>query len=321
MSEHTMWAVQYASYGGPEVLALATVPRPIPSGQEVLIEVAAASVNAIDVLSRRGKMKGMNGFGFPKGSGVDFAGTVAGVGSRVNSLALGDRVWGYFGMKPPGRHAAAAQYLTIPAGQVAAAPTNVALTDAAALPLVGLTAIQSFRVAAPDPSGARVLIIGGSGGVGSTAIQVATALGARVDAVAGTRGDVAARAGADRVYDYRSTDPDRIDRRYDAIVATSAVGLRGYRRLVSNGGRIAAITPSALPAILTSTLTRGPRIRMVSAKQNADDLAWLARAVDAGSVAPIIDAQYPVDRTADAHRDAETGPAGGKRVVVMPPRA
>lgn len=317
MNEQTMRAVQYARYGGPEQLHVAEAPRPRPSARQVVIDIAACSVNAIDILARQGRTKALDGFGFPKGSGVDFAGTVSAAGSRVTNVRVGDHVWGYIGMKPPGAHAAAAESLAIRADQVVAAPSRISLADAAALPLAGLTALQSLRSALRVTRDARVLIIGGSGGVGSTAIQVAAALGATVDAVAGSRGDVAKRAGATRVYDYRALDPRRVDGRYDAILATATPDLRPYRDILAPGGRIAALSPAALPAILSSAVTRGPRIRMVSATQNADDLAWLARAVDAGSVDPIIDARYPLERAADAHRDAEAGPAAGKRVLTM----
>ncbi|MDN6399946.1 MAG: NADP-dependent oxidoreductase [Brachybacterium sp.] len=316
MSEQSMWAVQYGRYGGPEVLEIGRVPRPRPSGKQVLVEVAAFSVNATDLMARQGKMKGMNGLGFPKGTGVDFSGTVIETGPSVTNLKIGDRVWGYIGMKPPGKHAAAAQFLTIRADQIATVPESIRLGDAAALPLVGLTALQALRGALKVTHGKRVLVVGGSGGVGRTAIQIAAALGATVDAVAGARGDIAERAGAQRVYDYQSVEPSQIEGRYDAILDTATADLRAYRRLLNRGGRIAALTPAALPAILASAFTPGPLIHLVSAKPNADDLAWLARAVDAGSIVPIIDATYPLQRSMDAHRETEAGPAGGKRIVI-----
>lgn len=316
MSEQSMWAVQYARYGGPEVLEVASVPRPRPSGRQVLVEVAAFSVNATDLMARQGKMKGLNGFGFPKGTGVDFSGTVAETGAGVTNLKTGDRVWGYIGMKPPGKHAAAAQFLSIRADQIAAAPEGISLEDAAALPLVGLTALQALRDTLKVTHGSRVLIVGGSGGVGTAAIQIATTLGASVDAVAGARGGVAEHAGAKQVYDYRSTEPSQITGQYDAILDTANGDLRAYRRLLNRGGRIAALTPSAIPAILASAFTPGPLIRMVSAKPNANDLTWLARAIDAGQVAPIIDATFTLRQIADAHRSSEAGSTGGKRIVV-----
>lgn len=316
MNKQSMWAVQYRRYGGPEELGIGTVRRPRPSPTHVLVDVAAFSVNTIDLLARRGKMRGLNGFGFPKGTGVDFSGTVAETGAALTNLTVGDRVWGYLGMKPPGTHAAAAEFLTVPAANTAVAPNNIALEDAAALPLVGLTALQALRGALKVSHGDRVLIVGGSGGVGTAAIQIAAALGARVDAVAGARGDAARQVGAMQVYDYRSGTPDEITDRYDAVLGATSAPLRSYRRLVAPGGRIAALNPSAIPAILTSVLTPGPVVCMVSAGPSADDLAWLTQAVDTGAVRPVVNERYPLHRISDAHGDAETNPAGGKRIVV-----
>lgn len=316
MDGRWMWAVQYRRYGGPEVLEVGAARRPRPSHAEALVEVVAFSVNSADLLARQGRLKPLSGIGFPKGTGVDFSGIVTEVGAGVTDVSPGDRVWGYVGMKPPGANAAAAQFLAIRVDRLAAAPTSVSLADAAALPLVGLTALKALRDALRVTRGSRVLVVGGSGGVGATAVQAAVALGATVDAVAGARTDVAERAGAKRVYDYRRSEPGRIEGRYDAILDTAGAGLRAYRRLLRRGGRIAAVSPAAAPAILASLVTRGPVIRMVSAGPNADDLAWLSRAVDSGALTPIVAETYPLRRISDAHRDAEAGPVAGKRVVL-----
>ncbi|MGO1627975.1 MAG: alcohol dehydrogenase catalytic domain-containing protein, partial [Microbacterium sp.] len=122
MGEETMWAVQYAEYGGPDVLRVGTVPRPRPSREQVLVEVAAFSINGADLLARRGRLRVLSGFGFPKGTGVDFAGTIRERGADVTSLRVGDRVWGYLGVKPPGAHAAAAQYVVASTDVLAVAP-------------------------------------------------------------------------------------------------------------------------------------------------------------------------------------------------------
>ena len=241
MGEETMWAVQYAEYGGPDVLRVGTVPRPRPSREQVLVEVAAFSINGADLLARRGRLRVLSGFGFPKGTGVDFAGTIRERGADVTSLRVGDRVWGYLGVKPPGAHAAAAQYVVASTDVLAVAPDSTSLSEAAALPLVGLTALKALRDALRVAAGDRVLVVGGSGGVGSTAIQIAVALGARVDAVAGSRGDVAESAGAEHVYDYRSTAPEQISARYHVILDTSGSRVGAYRGLLTRAGRIASV--------------------------------------------------------------------------------
>ncbi|MFT4227226.1 NADP-dependent oxidoreductase [Micropruina sp.] len=315
MASDQMWAVQYRKYGGPEVLEVGQSPVPRPGARQVLVEVAACSLNQADLMARAGKLKGLNGFGFPKGTGVDFAGTIVRTGARVPNLTVGDRVWGYLGMKPPGRHAAAAQYLTIRADQIAVAPSRVPLEEAAALPLVGLTAVAALRALRVD-KGNRVLVVGGNGGVGSTAIQVARAQGARVDALTGDRNAAATQAGATSIYDYREGGAAQITQRYDAILATASDDLLVYRTMLNPGGRIVALSPSAMPAIFVSMVSAGPLIRMVSGKPHAGDLTWLASRVDDGSITPIIEATYSVDRVSEAHRDAESRSANGKRVIV-----
>lgn len=319
MTSSEMWAVQYRRYGGPEVLEVGQEPGPKPSPRQVLVQVAGFSLNQTDLMARAGKMKGLNGFGFPKGTGADFAGTVVRAGASATGFNVGDRVWGYLGMKSPGRHAAAAQYLTVRADQIALAPSRVPLEEAAALPLTGLTAVQALRALSVE-SGKRVLVVGGNGGVGSTAIQVARALGAEVDTVTGRRKDAAQQAGATDTYNYHEVSAEQVPQRYDAILVTATTGLLAYRKLLSRGGSIAALSPSAIPAILASAFSPGPMIRMVSAKPNASDLAWLTSQVDGDTITPIIDTAYPVDRVVDAHRDAEDRSASGKRIITAPSR-
>ncbi|PIF03391.1 MAG: Zn-dependent alcohol dehydrogenase, partial [Propionibacterium sp.] len=218
MQQDEMWAVQYGSYGGPEVLTIGSTPKPKVGRGEVLVEVSGFSLNNVDVEKRRGKMKGVNGFGFPKGIGVDFAGVVADVGEGANRWRIGDRVWGYLGIKPCGESGAAAQYVAVRPNKIAHAPTNISIQEAAAFPLAGLTALQALRDTLKVEPGQRTLVVGGSGGVGSTAVQVAAALGAEVDAVVGSQASVATKAGANRIFDYHSVTPDDIAERYDAIL-------------------------------------------------------------------------------------------------------
>ena len=314
-TQDTMWAVQFRSYGSPEVLEVGTATMPSPGPKDVVVEVAAFSINAVDLQTRRGKMRLFDGMGFPKGTGVDFAGLVHEVGDRVGGVRVGARVWGYLGMKPPGRAAAGAQYVRVRADRVASAPSAVTLTEAAALPLAGLTAVQALRPLKVR-RGDRVLVVGGNGGVGSTVVQVARIMGADVDAVVGVRGGVAAGAGAQQVFDYHDLEPSDIPGRYDVVVDTAGTDASAYRELLRPGGRMVAIAPGAFWDILKSVLSPGPVIRMVSGKPNAKDLAWLAAKVNTGELKPILAATYPLDRIAEAHRDAENLSAAGKRIVL-----
>ena len=314
-TQDAMWAVQFRSYGSPEVLEVGTATMPSPSPKDVVVEVAAFSINAVDLQTRRGKMRLFDGMGFPKGTGVDFAGLVHEVGDRVGGVRVGARVWGYLGMKPPGRAAAGAQYVRVRADRVASAPSAVTLTEAAALPLAGLTAVQALRPLKIH-RGDRVLVVGGNGGVGSTVVQVARIMGADVDAVVGVRGGVAAGAGAQQVFDYHDLEPSDIPGRYDVVVDTAGTDASAYRGLLRPGGRMVAIAPGAFWDILKSVLSPGPVIRMVSGKPNAKDLAWLAAKVNSGELKPILAATYPLDRIAEAHRDPDSLPAARKSLVL-----
>lgn len=310
-----LWAVQFRSNGAPEVLEVGAAAVPSPGSKEVVVEVAAFSVNAVDLQTRRGKMRLFDGMGFPKGSGVDFAGVVRAIGNRVRGVEAGRRVWGYLGMKPPGRAAAGAQYVRVRADRVAPAPDAVPLTEAAALPLVGLTAVQALRPLKLS-RGDRVLVVGGNGGVGSTVVQVARIMGGEVDAVVGVRSDVAVSAGARQVFDYHDLKPSDIPVRYDVVVDAAGTDAFAYRRLLKPGGRMTAIAPGAFWDILRSMVSPGPVIRMVSGRPSVRDLVWLAEQVNAGELKPLISATYPLDRIVEAHRDAESMSAAGKRIVV-----
>ena len=316
VAQNTMRAVQFRSYGAPEVLEVGVVEIPSPGPEEVVVEVAAFSVNAVDLLTRRGKMRLLDGVGFPKGTGVDFAGLVHAVGDQVGRPVLGRRVWGYLGMRPPGRTAAGAQYVRVRSDRLAPAPDGVPLAEAAALPLAGLTAVQALRPLRVR-RGNRVLVVGGNGGVGSTVVQVARIMGGEVDAVVGVRSDVAVSAGARRVFDYHDLKPSDVPGSYDVVVDTAGVDALAYRRLLKPGGRMAAIAPGAFWDIVKSMFSPGPMIRMVSGKPSVKDLMWLAAKVNIGELKPILAATYPLDRIAEAHRDAESLSAAGKRVVLV----
>lgn len=315
-NQKEMWAVQYRKYGGPEVLEVGSVPCPKTSRRHAVVKVGAFSINQTDIAARAGKMKGLNGFGFPKGTGADFAGEVVEVGDSVTNLRVGDHVWGYLGMKPPGSAATAAEYVSVRADQISIMP-RVPFQEAAALPLVGLTALQSLRGPLKLALNSRLLVVGGNGGVGTSALQIARVLGASADAVVGSRGEeIAAQAGAERTFDYHTTAPGDIGERYDAILDTAANAAGRYRHLLKKGGRMAVLSPSALPAIIASAIGWGPVIRMISAKPSAQDLRWLADHVDSGEIRPLIAGSYDVTAVGRAHEDYETLSAQGKRVVV-----
>src|ERR1700720_2543263 len=210
-----MKAIVHCEYGGPEVLTLADVEKPVPNDNQLLVRVRAASVNPLD-LTIRGPwlIRPILGMRKPKDTrlGVDYAGTVEAVGKNVTNFKPGDEVFG-------GKNGAIAEYVCVLADRaVVAKPSNVTFEQAAAVPVAAITALQGLRDKGHIQAGQKVLVNGASGGVGTFAVQIAKAFGAEVTAVCSTRNvDLVKSIGADRVIDYTKEDFTKTDRRYDMI--------------------------------------------------------------------------------------------------------
>ncbi|MDT5292470.1 MAG: hypothetical protein QOF88_7359, partial [Mycobacterium sp.] len=195
-----MKAVRYHRYGGSDVLEYEDAPRPVPGSRQVLIKVAATSFNPVDAGIRGGYLAQVYEISFPHTPGVDVAGTIAEIGEGVQGWNVGDAVVAFLPLDADG---AAAEYALAPAESLAAAPTSVALADAAALPEAGLTAWQSLFEIAGLTCGQSILINGASGAVGGYAIQLAKQAGAVVTATAKARDvDRLREYGADEIVDY-----------------------------------------------------------------------------------------------------------------------
>jgi NADPH:quinone reductase-like Zn-dependent oxidoreductase len=310
-----MRAVQYDRYGGPEVLSVRTVPRPTPGPGQVLVRVHASSVNPMDVKIRSGAMRLMSGRRFPKHTGLDFAGEVAELGNEVTGLTVGEHVWGVLS-DISGRTGAAGDYLLAKPEAVSPAPHSTDLVTAAALPTVGVTALHALRDTLRLRPGQRLLVVGASGGVGSTAIQLAHAWGAHVTTIAGAaNADYCRDLGADRILDYTTTPPNALKREFDAILDCHGASVRDYRRALRPGGRIATTSSSAIPFALLSSILPGPLVRLIVARPRRTDLQTLAEHVDNKDLTPSIEQVYPLDDIQNAHRATETGHARGKRVI------
>ena len=302
-----MRAVQFDRYGPAEVLALRDVPPPVPCTGEVLVRVVAASVNPKDTFVRKGRFRRLTGKHFPQRSGFDASGVV--VDSNVAAFAPGDPV---FGMLNGWRGGAAAELAAWPADELAPAPRTVPLADAAAVPLAALTALQALRDLLAVKPGRSVLINGASGGVGSFAVQIAHALGARVTAVcSAARAAHVLELGADVVHDYSAGPlPDgRFDNIFDVFGNLSA---RQVAPVTARGGRYVTTVPS--PANLRAALAiwRRPRTRVVNVRSRAVDLAALAAMVDAGQLRIVVDARFPATDVEAAHRHVEAKHTMGK---------
>ncbi|MDX2941733.1 MULTISPECIES: NAD(P)-dependent alcohol dehydrogenase [Streptomyces] len=310
-----MRAVRYDRYGGPEVLSVGAVPRPSPGPGQVLVRVHASSVNPIDVKIRSGGMRLVTGRRFPKRTGGDFAGEVVALGGKVTDVTVGEHVWGILS-DVSGRTGAAGEYVLAKPQAISTAPSGTDLVSAAALPAVGITALQALRDTLRLRSGQRLLVVGASGGVGSAAVQLAHAWGAHVTTVAGAANTSFCRElGADVALDYATTPPNALKRQFDAILDCHGSAVRDYRRALRPGGRIASPSAGAIPFALLSTVLPGPRVRLLMAGPRRADLKTLADHVDRKELRPVVERVYPLDEIQDAHRATETGHARGKRVI------
>lgn len=315
-----MRAALYDRYGPPEVLYEGRVPRPVPGPDEVLVQVHASSVNGGELLGRAGKLRLVTGAmsrGFPKRVGIDFAGEVTDVGTVATTLARGDRVWGVL----PRAFGSTAEFVAVSPRHLAPTPTGITDVEAASLPGVGTTAITALRDKAAVQKGERLLVRGGSGGVGSVAVQLGKAYGAHVTALASSKHlDFVHTLGADEVLDYRTTDTKDLDR-FDVVLDTVGTDLRAYRRLLTRSGRMVAITfdstrkLASLAYIVGSTAFGRRRIQFFSGNPDTKLLEDLTHLTNSGAIHPVVDRVYPLADIAKAHRALETDSIRGKIVI------
>ena len=321
----TMRAVMYRCYGGPEVLAIEDVAKPVPTGNEVLVRVHAAAVNPLDWHYMRGSPYFMRlgaGIGAPidETFGVDFAGTVEAVGDGVTRFSVGDAVFG-------ARSGAFAEYVLVPEDRaIAHKPDNVSFEQAASIPIAAVTALQSLRDKGGLQPGERVLINGASGGVGTFAVQIAKAWGAEVHGVCSTRNvEMVTALGADRVFDYTQENYTESGEQYDLIVdLVSNHSLSANRGVLADDGTLVLVGggkgdwlgPMVRPlqAMVQSPFVDQEMITLL-AQMSADDLATLADLLESGEVSSRIDRRFSLDEVRDAITYSETGRARGKIII------
>ncbi len=326
---HPMNAITHCEYGGPEVLKLEQVEKPILNDNQVLVRVRAASVNPLD-LTIKGPLllRPLFGLRKPKETrlGVDYAGVVEAVGKNVTQFKAGDEVFG-------GRNGALADYVCVLADRaVVLKPANITFEQAAAVPVAAITALQGLRDKGRIRASQKVLINGASGGVGTFAVQIAKSFGTEVTGVCSTRNvDLVRSIGADHVIDYTKEDFTKGNQRYDLIY--DLVGNHSFseRRRILNPNGICVMAGlggagwhegfasrllGELNGYLRSRFTRQKFIAYI-AQFNKADMLILADLMQSGKVTPVIDRTFKFSETADALRYLETGHARGKVVVAV----
>ncbi len=294
-----MKAVQYSSYGDRQAIdVIEDAPRPVPGDGQIVAEVHAAALNPLDWKTRAGYLQQYIPLSFPVTPGGDFSGVVVELGPGATGWQVGDEVYG-MGSVLFGCSASLAEYVTANAGQVAHTPATVSDTDAAALVLAGVSALQAMDDSIHPSPGRRVLVQGGAGGVGSIAIQYAKHLGAHVAVTArAERHDFVRRLGADEVVDYERQAFDTLLGDFDAVL--DLVGgetyARSYRVLKPGGVIVSLIEPPNAELMAEHQV----RAVMQAGDVSAARLEQLTRLVDDGVVRVYVDKVFPLDRAREA---------------------
>ena len=307
-----MKRIQYHQYGGPDVMRCEDFEPARPGPGEVLVRVRAAAANPMDWKIRNGEMKIMTGRKFPRGLGHDFAGVVVAVGENVRRLKVGDEVLGGASIKAAG---AFAEMVVADESAVVAKPENLSWEEAAAIPIVGLTAFQAMVNTGKLRAGQAVFINGCLGGVGRSAVQIAMAHGA---SVAGSCRPTAAQEARDLgiapIVDF-DFDATTLAERFDVVFDTAGtLPIRTAQALVKPGGRIIDIIPT--PAKFVRSALPGP-YQVLVAKATVADLEAVAQAAGKGILRPSIARTVPLDKAIEALTELERNhtPKGGKLVI------
>lgn len=320
-----MRAITIASPGGPDVLRIASVPDPIPAADEVLIDVTASGVNRADLLQRQGHYPPPPGA--PPYLGLECSGRIAGMGDDVTGWRIGDEVCA---LLSGGGYA---EQVTVPAGQVLAVPGGVSVTDAAALPEVACTVHANVVTLAGLRAGQTLLVHGGASGIGTMAIQLGRALGARVACTAGAPAklDFCRELGADLAISYRDEDfVAAITKFTGGLGADVILDLMGAAYLQRNvnalaigghlvvigmqGGSRAELDIGALmrkrASVHSTSLRARPSGEKAAVVAAVRDQVWPL--VGAGRVRPVIDTIFPLAQASSAHQRMESGDHIGK---------
>lgn len=317
-------------------LAAFDIDEPRLGDHDVLVEVAGASVNQLDEKVRRCEFRQILPYRLPLVLGCDLSGVVVDVGAQVRSFARGDEVYA-----SPSRIGAFTERVAIAEADLALKPASATMTQAAALPLVALTAWQALVERGEVRPGQKVLIHAGAGGVGSIAIQLARHLGATVATTASAaNADFVRELGADTVIDYRTEDFGQVLDGYDLVLdSLGGENLEKSLKVLRPGGRVIGIAGPPDPGF-AARMSLNPALRLAIAalsrrvrrqarrlgvtyeflfvRASGDQLAKIAALVDSGTLRPIVARTYPFDQTGQALTDLAAGGHRGKLVVTRP---
>ena len=307
----TMKAVVIHEYGGPEVLKYEDVPQPEPKQDQLRIRVIAAGVNPVDGMIRSGMFDKEGHRAFPVILGGDISGVVEKVGSNITKFKSGDPVFAYVSLDNSGGYA---QYAVVTEREAAPKPKSLTYVEAAAVPIVALTAWQALIDTAKLKAGQTVLIHGGSGGVGSFAIQIAKAHGAKVIATASAANqELLKQLGADVAIDYTKQNFENVAKDVDVVL--DSIGKDTLARsygVVKKGGIIVSLVARPDPAELAKHGIRGEAL---SVDPNSDELSEIGKLIDEKKINVIVSQTFPLSEARKAQEQVATGHTRGKIVL------
>lgn len=309
-----MKAIQINKYGGSEVLeVIQTAPEPSLQNGQVLVEVYSASINPFDWKVRAGYMKDMMPLTFPATMGGDFAGTVSLVGAGVTDFKIGDEVYGS-ALIFNGGSGSFAELAAANVANIAMKPKKITTEEAAALPLVGSSAVQALEEHIKLQNGQKILIHGGAGGIGHIAIQIAEALGAYVATTVSTSDkDFVKQMGADQVIDYKTEKFESILKDFDAVYDTvGGATMTKSLQVLKRGGTLVSMLGKPDEADIQKY---GIIAVAQGTKTNASHLKRLAEYVDNGKVKVNVDKVFPLDQVKEAFDYQEKSSPKGKVIL------
>ena len=309
-----MKAAQINEYGDNSVIKIQEAEKPTVADNQVLVEVHAASLNPVDSAIRSGFMQEMSPLQLPATLGGDFAGVIVEVGKGVEGFTIGDKVYGQ-SMAVFGVSGAFAEYTNANVGQIAKMPTNTDFQQAASLPLTAASAIQALIHHAELKSGQKVFIHGGSGGIGTIAVQVAKALGAYVATTATGEGiEQVKKLGADEVIDYKSEDFATKISGYDVVLNNVMGEFDNTLSVLKAGGVAVSLTGPADEALVEKLgVTTVAQFTQVS----SEILNTLNGMIEAGKVTPQVSKVYRLENVAKAFEERENNSVRGKVVITI----
>lgn len=319
-----MKAVSIQAFGGPEVLQLVDVARPVPAADEILIKLYASGVNPVDWAIREGGPEPMRAYlTLPLTLGWDAAGIVEEIGSEVTGFQKGDAVYGEPNFPGNGSYA---EYCAAKASRFARKPQSLSFNEAAAVPLAGLTAWTALFEHGKLQPGQRILIQGASGGVGGFAVQFAKAKGAYVIATASAGNlDYLRQLGADEALDYRGQPVEELVRDVDVVLEASplrdnAARVKAVAVLKAGGIFVTVNVDFPFDDAMQGALAQQQATGALAANEPRQEwLQEMAQLIDAGQVKVLVSQVFPLAQVADAHRESQTWHVRGKLVLEIRP--